>query len=579
MRMKRLILSLGLVALAACSVNPKPKPPGPTPTPTPEPPPVSAIKYPELELRTDGVSLTRGGLPFLAFGAVQCCMDAPEGENWRWPLASASWMDYTKANLFHFRIMSWYGDAEHESAWADVGGPYLGNGPDFNPAFWNSVVELTNDAGKRKANVEVALDTWYCKTCQWGTQPCAWPQEDIDACGRRPSAGQERLIRKYVSEVGCFANVIWLTDNEGGEIQGTKREWYDWVRNVIRDEEQKTGCGVVHLIGTNNTDFCDGPFDYCVTHDRNALLEPIAGKHSANNERNPGFSVDEEFSNFKRARDRGLNYWYWRAEQKKPEMDQTLALFRGEGSVVPGCFAPPAEDPKWVVPPQAGSVGDSMKPQVDAAKAAVGDRCGFIGPCEGGPGEPEGHHCQQNVTLGLIAAELRKQNLCASGPWADAVAVRNPQGLWQEFHAVAFGTGCMSTDPGQNPKNTWSYGGTAPAPGPSPSPTCSVDVPTVDEIACKLHQATNHIYDCTPKANGRPILLEGNPERDACEAKSCGGTPTFSITQPEQSLTLVSPWRDNPYQFQLKGSGTAQVHCTCPAAGARDLCNSTAFTQ
>jgi hypothetical protein len=492
-------------------------------------------------------------------------------------------MDFTKANMFHFRMGPFYArpGVADEDEWDDIGGPYLGDGPEFNPAFDIKVQALLDHAGQMGAVVEInVIDTWYCKrsASNWGDQHMPWPQADIDACGKAMTPVQERFIRHVVQLTGEYANVIYITDNEGGEIRGTKREWYVAVSDIIRDEEQKLAHPVVHLIGTNNTDFCDGPFDYCATHAREALTHPIAGKHTENNERNPEFSVEEEYANHVNAQAVGLNYWYWRAEQTDAQMRATLNLFRG-GSGNVGCFAPTAEDPKWIVPPQAGSVGDSMKPAVDAAKAVVGDRCGYIGPCPEGPGEPEGHHCQQNVTLGLIAAELRSKGYCASGPWSDAVAVLNPQGLWQEFHAVAFGTGCMSTDPAQNPKNTWTYSGNNPTPPPTPPPaaTCSIDVPTVDEIACKLHQATNHIYDCTPKYRGNPILLEGNPERSACEEKSCGGVPTYSITQTEQSVELVP--RDNPYQFQLRGSGTVQLHCTCPASGVKDICYSQTFTQ
>lgn len=549
--------------------------PGPVPTPTPTPPPpVSQVKYLDLLLRIDGVKLVRPNQPtaFVPYGAIQCCMPAPaEVGNSRWPLASESWMDYTKANMFHFRMGPFYADAAHESDWADIGGPYLGDGPEFNPAFDTKVQALLDHAGSKGANVEIVIiDTWYCKhaASNWGDQQMPWPQADIDACGKAMTPVQERFIRHVVQVTGEYANVIYLTDNEGGEIRGTKREWYVAVRDIIRDEEQKLAHPVDHIIGTNNTDFCDGPFDYCATHAREALTQPIAGKHTENNERNPQFSVEQEYANFVGARDVGLNYWYWRAEQTEAQMKETLDLFRsGNGGVPVGCFAPEAEDPAWAQPPIDGRA-PRMLAALNAAKLVVGDRTGKVGPCPGG--DPAAVHCQQNETLALLASELRKQGYCASGPWTDAVAILAPDALYEEMHAVAFGTGGYTQSPY---RYAWKYNGTVTPPPPS----CSVDVPTLDEISCKLHQATNHIYDCTPKYRGAPILPEGNPERSACEEKSCGGVPTYSITQPGQSVELVP--RDNPYQFQLRGSGTVQLHCACPATGSADICYSKTFTQ
>jgi hypothetical protein len=413
--------------------------------------------------------LTRGGQPFEPFGAIPCCMAFQTAshrprrpvpfringvpQTTRWPLASEAWMDHTAAkgaSFFHFRFAAWYGDAEHEGEWSDIGGPYLGDGPEWNLAFWQKARELTIHAAGKKANVEaVVVDTWYCKHCQWGDQPCAWPREDVDACGRRPSPGIERFIRKVVSELGCFANVIWITDNEGGEIQGTRREWYEWVRTVIRDEEQKSGCGVLHLVGTNNTDYAEGPFDYVATHDRAALRQPIAGKHTENNERNPAFPVEQEHANFCTARAAGLHWWLWRAEMPDADFERTLTLF-GQGCAGPvGCFAPEPDDPLWG---EAVTGAGQKKAEVEAAQAAVGERCGSIPPHEAG-----------NATLDALGAELRKRGECASRS-VDSVFVLAPDGWWEEYHAVRFTDGCWSRDPALNPKLRWKYNGPNPTP-------------------------------------------------------------------------------------------------------------------
>jgi hypothetical protein len=479
------VLRVAVAAMLALgSVGASCPPPTPTPTPTPTPPPPGGPQYLELLVRTSGTRLLRGGAPFLPFGAIQCCVQfsTPDSvatdkrprrpaafkikgvpQNSRWPLASESWMDYTGergANFYHFRFAPWYGDAEHESEWADIGGPMLGDGPEFNPAFWAKARELTNHAGRRRANVEaVVYDTWYGKTCQQGTQPCALPQSDIDAVGRRPSPGQERFIRKVVQELGCFGNVIWITDNEGGNIQGTTREWYEWVRNVVRDEEQKSGCGIVHLVGTNNTDFASGPYDYVATHERAALVVPISGKHTENNERNPEFSPEWEQANFCRARERGLHYWFWRAGMDDATFEQTLSLFGSGCGPQVGCFVPAHDDPKWLEPPVPhGGRTPQMLDELRAAQQVVGNRC-LAAP----------DHGPQNETLALLAAELRSKGYCATAPWPDAVAIAAPDGWVEEYHAVAFNTGCFTTDSNVNPKFFWRYDGPLPTPvNPTP---------------------------------------------------------------------------------------------------------------
>lgn len=557
--MKRLTYVAGAIAMAlllegaSCGGG---SGPGPVPTPTP-PPPVNQAKYLNLLLRIDGVTLVRpnSAEEFKPFGAVQCCMGTEaNGQeiNTLWPLASESWMDYSKANMFHFRMGPFYGDADHESEWTGIGGAYAGGpGSDWNPAFWDKVVALTEYAGSKGANVEVnVIDTWYCKRAQWGDQQIPWPAEDIQACGRSMTPGQERFIRKTVSTLGLYANVIWITDNEGGEISQTKRAWYEAVAAIIRDEESKAPVHIVRLIGTNNTDFADGPFDYVATHDKAPLLSPIAGKHTENNERNPAFSVGQEYANFCNARKAGLNYWFWRAEMSQSDADKLLALMRNgcDGDVVTGCYAPDSEDPKWeyVCDPRsdASCPPSGVNGWTNAARQAVGDRRGQDG----------------FETLDLLGADIRKQGHCSSDRWRDAIAVRRPDGLYEERHEVAFTDGGYTQRPYVG---LWKYNGTAPGPV-----ACSIAPPAVDEILCKEHQATNHIWDCTPKANGQPIRPEGTTDRAACEAEACGGTPTFSLS--ESTGLELSP-RTNPYQFKLSGSGQAKLHGTCPRTGSEDL--------
>jgi hypothetical protein len=140
---------------------------------------------------------------------------------------------------------------------------------------------------------------------------------------------------------------------------------------------------------------------------------------------------------------------------------------------------------------------------------------------------------------------------------------RDPEGKVKEFHLTSFGDGCYSNNPAVLPKNTWTYLPGVPAPS-----ACTISVPKVDSINCTLHQATNHVYNCTPKANGQPILPEGHPERQVCELKAMGwASPTFFMSGGLQ----VVPQR-NPMLVAIKGSGTGTLTCKIPAQPGL-LCN------
>lgn len=576
--------------MSACIWYPRPKPPQPSPTPTPTPTPAPTL--PPLLLRqVSPPYLTRDGQPFTPKGFIQCCMatntiqtasgkravrkpmpfkptSGPKSVrteiNTLWPLASEAWMNYTQekggANFFHFRMGPFYAAEDQESEWQAIGGPYAGGpGSDWNPAFWAKYRDLIAHARKIGANVEIVpVDTWYCKhaASNWGDQQMPWPQSDIDSCGIRPSPEQEKYIRKVVSEACMATNVVWLTDNEGGEIRGNTRQWFEWVRTVIRDEEAQCAARVgsapiVRMVGTNQTNYCDGPFDYCATHARAPLTTPIASKHTENNERNPDLgSPEAEHAAMCGARAAGLHWWFWRAEMSDVDFERTMALFKSGCGGPVGCFPPPDNDPLWG---ENVTGSGQMRAQVESAKAAVGERCGSIPPHEAG-----------NTTLDALAAVLRERGECA-GRSVDSVFVKAPDGWWEEYHSVSFVSGCWAQNPAVLPKYRWKYNGTNPEPA-----GCPVDVPTVDEILCKPHVPVG-VYDCTPKANGQPILPEGNPDRWACELEAMGGQPpVYTLGVLSGNITLQTQL--NPMQFKIIGSGAGTVRCTVPAVSGT-LCN------
>ena len=71
-----------------------------------------------------------------------------------------------------------------------------------------------------------------------------------------------------------------------------------------------------------------------------------------------------------------------------------------------------------------------MKSAINAAKANVPKACGR----------------HPLMTLMLVGYELRKAGYCAD-LWADAVGILVPDGLWEEYHVVAFGNGCFTGNP------------------------------------------------------------------------------------------------------------------------------------
>jgi hypothetical protein len=555
-----------------------PNEPGPAENqgcPVEEPP----VLPPLLLRQTAPPFLTRDGKPHKPQGAIQCCMtpeSVPAGAkvkrpkpmafrpgrtkalcNSLWPMAAECWQDYMTSagfNFFHFRMGPFYASPDlGEDDFAEIGGPYAGGpGSDWNPKFWETYRRLLSHAHAHGSNVEVnVIDTWVCKHAQWGDLTMPWPPEDVEACGRRASPEQERFIRKSVIEAdateGGGSHVVWITGNEQDQIQAATCTWAEWVRSIIRDQEAKNG-GPVRLVGTDNQKCGAGPFDYIATH-ATTPLQTLHGRHTENNEHNkrPGFLPEQELSNHCAAQADGNHWWFWRAEMSDADFERTRTLFAQGCGGVSECFPPEADDPLWGVPEPRGD--PVLRWPIESAKLAVGERCGT-------------DHQGSLGTLDSLGTELRKRGYCAARG-ADALAIRDPSGHWQEYHSVAFATGCWAQDTAVLPKATYPYL------GPPPSAVgCTVSVPPVDEILCKLHQATNHIYDCTPKAHGQPILPEGDPQRQVCELVAMGGaSPTFRV---DGGLEILP--QPNPMQFQIKGSGSGRVTCTVPAVG-HALCN------
>ncbi len=588
-----------VLVLPACFHRP-PKPPEPPPTcpvtcptgqactdpavgcveapPSTATPPKGIPQGPERLLRIkDGATglTTVGGQDFRPFGAEPCCDAWTKVPNQRWPLASEGFMDETGkygANLFHFRIGPWWGDAENESEWADIGGAYLAGTLEWNTVFWQRVRDLAWHAYQRGAYVEVVpVDDWWLKGACGREGACEkkspWPQADVDAWGKYRSPEAERLLRETVQELGCFGNVIWATGNEEDLIPGMTAEHVAWRISIIRDEQQKSGCGFDHLIGTGS--WKDGiPADYTISHDRAAVTGPCKGRWCANNEHNPEHSPEQEAAYFKQALDAGQRWDAWRAGASDADWEKRLELFQailaGQAGPV-ACYPPPDDQDLWVIAHEGGP--GTRTDEVKAAEAELGSMCK----------EPKLH--QNGIdAIRALNEKLRAQGYCAGHVGAEDHVMfleENQSGggtLWGEYHAVApFDTGCWSTSNAHYPSRIWRYNGqwappTAPPPVECPNVPC-----TVSEILCKLHQAGQGLWDCTPKCpGGAPVLPEGDPSRAACEKAAMGGAyPTYRLEQAN-GITLEEV--ENPMQFRIRGVGSGVVKCVIPASNGANIC-------
>jgi hypothetical protein len=463
------------------------------------------------------------------------------------------------ADAWHFRLGPWYGDAEHESEWAEVGGPYKAGSLEWNDAYWSKVRELAWHAYQLGGYVEVVpIDSWYIKVCRQDSSQCPWPEAEVQAAGRTPAPEAERLLRKAVQELGCWGNITWVTGNEEDLVPGMSVSWLNWVVSVLRDEEQKSGCGFVHMIGTGS--YQDGiAADFSVTHETAPVTGPCRGRWCENNEHNPAWSPEKEASYFAQAYEAGQSWAAWRADADDAAWEKRLRLIKEYlgGSAGVGCYPPPDND-KWVVTSRNTSRADEVR----AAEAQVGNMCK----------EPKLH--QNGIdAIAALCEQLRKNGLCAGTVGAlDACFVLEEDGkTWGEYHAVApFDTGCWSTSNAHYPLNSFNYTGQWTPPAP-PANECPVPVPFVDEVLCKLHQPNQGLWDCTPKAHGQPILPEGDPSREACEkAAMGGGYPTYRLSDAPPSLTLEEA--GNPMQFHIRGSGSGVVTCVTPSSGGKNVC-------
>jgi hypothetical protein len=297
----------GLLVLLSCGGNPPPEPP---PPPPPEQP-----KFLDMLLRTDGASnfMTIHGDPVEFRGAISCCMNNDDwgGETSGWPINfSPEWQDYAAekfgANFFHGRLGPFLkGGTAFDNPWSTVGGPYItvsGERVDlnqFNPEYWELVKAWVEYAGERGRHVEIdIIDGWYCKHGIWGDVKMPW-MSDYNVQGEHhvancsaveivPNTLFDNWIRKVVTELGPYGNVIWQDGNEIGITGQYKPVWSLSMLERVRHWEQEVGLGVVHMFGTNSGhDEVMSVADYIEGHRTAPWGMPQFGRPSMVNEYNP----------------------------------------------------------------------------------------------------------------------------------------------------------------------------------------------------------------------------------------------------------------------------------------------------
>lgn len=569
-------------------------------TPEPTPPPTD-VSVPEKGTPVGGDIMLRvhEGNAFLEtnvekkrvdiFSCIACCMGWEKVPNQGWPNVSAPFIDECRkfgANMFHLRLGPWVAKCKDENdpgcgevEWTDIGGPYNDDGT-WNAKYWSKVRELVWKIHVQGSYVEVVpIDTWYIKTCHFGSSVCAWPKSAIDeAFNGVWNDYADKLVRKSVEELGCFGNVIAVTGNEE-DLVNMKPEWLNKFIETWRDAESKTGCNLVHILGTGS-ELSGVNADYQVTHSRTPITGPCNGRWCYNNEHNPEFSVEEEASLFEKARQHGQAWGGWRAEAKDADWEARLKRFQeivGGSAPSTGCYVPPSE----LLEDWEFHDNSYRQPQADIsqavtkAKQIVGERCGQTGPSDSWS-DPQAAFGKQFETIAAVAEEVRKQGFCASGPWGDALAVTRKDGLVEERHIVAYSNGCWTNDSAVNPKSYWRWlRGTVPQP---PGSLCTNPASRpIDHFNVKEHTKgpNKTVIDSTPIVHDAaycasigmsgldcPVRPEGDPARAACEAEVA--TPVWTEMPTGAS---VSP--ENPYQLWVPRGhvGVAKV-CASQNMGA-----------
>jgi len=608
-----LFAAFGLVVLAlvfsAC-----PGGPGPQPTPTPSPP---EVRFQDMLLRVAAPNAfqTINGEPVDFVGAISCCKPADWDANAEsgWPVnIHPSWQEYAAdafgANAFHARLGPFMTAAEPE--WSEIGGAYLeidgkADLTQWNDRYWTTVKQWVEYAGERGRYVEIDLiDGWYCKHGIWGNVQVPWMaqfniqgEDHIQQCSARaiqPEDVFDNWLRKVVTELGVYGNVIWLDGNEIGITGRYVPEWSLSMRDRVRYFEQEYAYNMVHIFGTNSShDEVRPQVDYIEEHATVPLTAPIANRPSMINEYNPNPAFGPVQMNDNRcfSERNGTWWWYWRHSQSYDQMEKTAALWRQGCGAGPQPTPPPPSEcgfPQGIPnddftgvenPGSYGSVVNKVMAELSGCAVGTdcpitfhpdlwmalvcGELCDLGVNCGRHDNEPPGASDQISVTRGSFCDGTRHENYSVYN--YGGKKVRWAPGGTQDAWIV-------------NPNTPACQAGPQPTP-PPPSSDCAKPDSCGEHFQLAYHQGVidstytvNGCCDycaeiglpcmpgtgpeppCTPRC-GCPILPEGHPDR----------------TEEERKCIGVQKWWCNDIQLEPCGA-TRNPNCIT-ANPAQAICN------
>lgn len=474
MKFYKLVVTILIANLAACGGTPRPPGPIPTPTPKPTPPPTSGVVNAAMLLHREGNRIVQSdGHAFDFRGAKTCCDEWAGEPNMRWPVGSIEASIWLKAegniNMKSIRVGPFRTVEDGETSLAAIGGGYLevsgkADLTQWNPVFWKYGDDLVlSDATRDQWDQVGLVDGWGLKNeCQAGIKGYnPWFRgnnlQATSHCALVFDAVQERWVRKVVEVYGRHGNVVWEVSNESSLVGGDVVAWEQAIIAVVKDEEAKRGYPH-HLIASNAQRLVPSA-DWNEWHTNGSSVAPSTdGKITGVNEYNPEppLSASTLAATYCGARNAGVYYWAWRHGMKE-SWKQALNLIRAGCGGSAACPHPDFEQGHVVAgnPDHLEELGLAFQ-HVRAEHPEW-----WAGACLAGGGTPPGddpaHAAERwarfEEVVDALAADMRKQTICAWQQRRVEIHSLRPDKLWTELHSITTNNGCQSTSPY---KNTWS---------------------------------------------------------------------------------------------------------------------------
>jgi hypothetical protein len=269
-------------------------------------------------------------------GAIVCCEDAKANG---WPLVTLEALDLFAAhqlNYTHCRLGPFTVAGEDDPSY--VGYVTVADGrvdlDQFHAPFWNRARGIAIRARQHRLYVEFDLiDRWVRQHGEsdlphvdpWRAQNNI---QGVDAGGlaifeSAPRPIHESWVRKAVSELGEFENVLFQVGNEG--FKRFSEAWEVGVYDIVKDELSRRGFSD-RLVATNTHDpGLESRLDYITRHEQGA---PRAGAKPILVNEYESLPPDEVLRQVRRGRRFGTMFMYWRGDHNQSQWESTLAGLR-----------------------------------------------------------------------------------------------------------------------------------------------------------------------------------------------------------------------------------------------------------